>query len=639
MNTKSPVTQCRQALANCLAATFYVLWFISFAAPLVHAQSENGQVRPYPDPGYRRLGIYGGGLYSYFDYRMVKLNLEETFPNKSGFWLQLHDRSQAHPEEVKHDIYLLYLGEREGISTEDGVARVDAWLRREETVQTFPHHIPAVCLGEENTPSHREVLDGVAKHIRSTYGIPVFQWYSDPLPPDPTLTADGWIWDSYDRPLPQFRKHVMKFVALGKPAICVVWAADPHWTGWPPFTDSSALIAKEWHQFSTCMEFNVSTAAFAVAGAGSVSSWVNSPSEDMQVLREALRVKRLQMRDVPDDLLPLPTANYSYADRSIPTGGDQESPSEYIEDFRGFQWIHDATIVGFLNLRLDGINRLLCFKPTTAPASASLTYRFQSYFPLKTVRIRLDASVPVNSQARNELAITTDPTLKTWAKVSHQDDGSQDALETVHEFPSGTRTFHVRVTMSDNGSSKDWDGHALRQLHVSSLAETPPPGAAATLREDLYGNLSYEDDFSTPRWKQFGDLNVSHDSHGGYRDNGLWVGMIGGTAASVTLTQRLDLPAELKNLTITADCYADAKNLGGQVRLQVKPRGAATMWETATEGRHQGPLQLVIPEEGLAGARQFEIRLTLRSTSGVEQGEKACARVNALSIHAVSQSP
>ncbi len=151
---------------------------------------------------------------------------------------------------------------------DDAIARVDAWLKPEANASTAPELIPAVCLGEENTPNHRDLLDGVAKHIRTTYGIPVFQWYSDPLQPDPSLTADGWIWDSYGRAAPVFRKHVMEFVSLGKPAICVVWATDPHWPGWTQYDNTAALIAKEWHQFSTCMEFNVSTAAFAVAGPG-----------------------------------------------------------------------------------------------------------------------------------------------------------------------------------------------------------------------------------------------------------------------------------------------------------------------------------------------------------------------------------
>ena len=109
----------------------------------------------------------------------------------------------------------------------------------------------------------------------------MFQWYSDPLAPDPYLTADGWIWDSYGWDSVRFRKHLMKFVALGKPAICVPWATDPHWPGWTQYPTAESLINAQWHQFRTCMEFDVSCVAFAVAGkTGSVSCWMGSSATE-----------------------------------------------------------------------------------------------------------------------------------------------------------------------------------------------------------------------------------------------------------------------------------------------------------------------------------------------------------------------
>jgi len=44
--------------------------FLSVAlAALLSIESARAQeVRPYPDPGYRRLGVYGGGPKSYFDH-------------------------------------------------------------------------------------------------------------------------------------------------------------------------------------------------------------------------------------------------------------------------------------------------------------------------------------------------------------------------------------------------------------------------------------------------------------------------------------------------------------------------------------------------------------------------------------------
>lgn len=157
------------------------------------SQADGGKVRAYPDPGHRLLGVYAGGLEPYFDYQQKKITLAETFPGKAGWWANL--KAAADNDVRKHDVYVVYCGERG--DPEAAKRRLDAWLKPEPGVPTYPELIPAVSLGEENEPSHRATLDALARHVRETYGIPVFQWYTDPLPPDPGLTADGWIWDSY----------------------------------------------------------------------------------------------------------------------------------------------------------------------------------------------------------------------------------------------------------------------------------------------------------------------------------------------------------------------------------------------------------------------------------------------------------
>jgi hypothetical protein len=87
-------------------------------------------------------------------------------------------------------------------------------------------------------------------------------------------------------------------------------------------------------------------------------------------------------------------------------------------------------------------------------------------------------------------------------------------------------------------------------------------------------------------------------------------------------------------LVVTADCYADGKNLGGFAVLQIAPRDEDPKWESSTQGLHRGPLRVEVPGEELAGLREFDVRILLRSTSGVEHGEKACATVDHLSVHA-----
>ena len=615
--------------------------FLSVAlAALLSIESARAQeVRPYPDPGYRRLGVYGGGPESHFDYHLVKLSLGETFSNKRPFWAGLKARRAKQKDSHRHDVYLIYCGERtDGLKAVK--ARVDAWLKPEPEIPTYPELIPAVCIGEENVGSRNAVLDGLARHIRETYGIPVFQFYSMPLSPSTDLTADGWIWDSYGWQDVQFRKHLMKYVVLGKPAICIPWASDPHWTGWTRSPDTAAMINREWHQFRTCTEFDVSCAVFAVAGPGAMNPWLGSRTKHMVKLRNWLRTKRDEMHAFREGDLPLPSANLSARDRSVPVGGDADCPSVYEEDFAGFSWIHDADIRGFLDLKLtsrpDKPGLLLT---RTAPGRAvrtSLTYRFESYFPLEAVRVTLDAAAPTEAKCRNELAISTDEMGRSWPLQAERvgTDATEPLVLCDDGQLRGGHVFYLRVTMENRAERQGLPGNRLDRLRVQCVHRPPPSGATAKLVGDDYGNLSYEDDFSTSRWRHLGSVKVAHKDHGGYRGGKFWVGMAGGYATSTELVQRISSPREVKELAVTADCYADNRNLGGSAVLQIAARGAPAKWQVSTQGLHRGPLRLDVAPAELNGLREFDVRLVLRSTSGVEGGQRACATVQRLQIDA-----
>ncbi|MFH1920760.1 MAG: hypothetical protein ABIP48_12830 [Planctomycetota bacterium] len=597
------------------------------------------EVRPYPDPGYRRLGVYGGGPESHFDYHLVKLRLGDTFPDKKQFWSGLKARRAEQQDSHRHDLYFLYCGERtDGL--EAVTARVDAWLKPEPDIPTYPELIPAVSINEENVGSRNAVLDGLARHIRKTYGIPVFQFYSMPLEPNPGLTADGWVFDAYGRQHVEFRKHLMKHVVLDKPVVCIPWASDPHWPGWSRSPDTEAMINREWHQFGTCMEFDVSCAVFAVAGPGAMNPWLGSQTRDMVKLRNWLRTKRAEMHAFEDGDLPLPSAGFSARDRGVGVGGDREAPSVYEEDFSAFSWIHDADVRGFLDLKLtsrpDEPGLLLTKTAPKRKVRTSLTYRFESYFPLESVRITLDAAAPAAARCRNELAISTDELGRSWPLAAEQTESDAIRPLTLGDDGQlrGQHVFYLRITMENDADQQDLPGNRLDRLTVECVHQPPSPPAAAKLTEDAYGNLTYEDDFSTSRWRHLGEMKVGHEDHGGYRDGGFWVGMVGGYATSTEVVERISSPQDVKELVVTADCYADGRNLGGRVVLKIGPRGEEPKWETGTEGLHRGPLRLDVPGGELDGLREFDVHLLLQSSSGVEHGEKACATVTGLIIEA-----
>ena len=486
---------------------FPLLGFVLWNMTAVPAMAQSG-VRTYPDPGHRWLGVYAGGPERHFDYFLRKISLGDEFAGKAAWWADLKDARTAEKDAHQHDVYVVYCGERES-DIEAATGRLDAWLKPEPDCPTYPELIPAICLGEENVGSQSDVLDALARHVRDKYGIPVFQWYSDPLAPNPNLTADGWIWDSYGWDAVRFRKHVMKFVVLRQPAICVPWAADPHWPHWTQYPTASALIDREWRQMDICREFNVSCAVFAVAGPhGSVNTWAGSRAPELEILRNALQTRREAMHALRPGELPQTSADFSARDRTVDVGGDSAQPSEFVESFSSFDWLHDADVRGFLDLKLssqpDEPGTLSLIPRASRPASASLTYRFESYFPLQSVEMTLDAAAPAG--VRNTLALTIDDTDDVWPlEVVQQDSDRVEALVLSDErVVEGHHVFFVRVTMENPNGKTDEPGNFIDQLRVRCIHQTPPAGASAKLVADANGNLSYHDGFRDPSLAAFG---------------------------------------------------------------------------------------------------------------------------------------
>jgi hypothetical protein len=608
-------------------------------ALLASAAVAQTPLRPYPDPGHRWLGVYAGGPEQTFDYFLRKLSLEETFPDKAAWWQGWKQAHRTLPPGHRHDVFIVYCGEKQG-DLADARRRIDAWLKPEPGIDTFPELIPAICLGEENLGAHNALLEGLARHIRETYGIPVLQWYSDPLPPSPALTADGWIWDSYGWDSVRFRKHLMKFAVLRKPALCVPWAADPHWPQWTQYPTAAALIDREWRQFDICREFNIGCAVFAVAGPhGSVNTWAGSTAPELVTLRNALRTQRAAMHAVRPGELPLASAGFSARDLSPQVGGDPEAASEYLEAFDGFDWLHAADVRGFLDLRLTsqpatpGFLELL---PRQAgPARAELIYRFESWFPIASVEVELRGEV-TGPTARNTFSLAAEETDGEWphGPVQSQTTGLQSLRLQDEAVVRGRRVCFVRVLMENPRSEPGTVSNRLDQLRVRVIHQPPPPGAAATLQPDDNDVLGYRDDFRTNRWRHLGTLTTDHPTHGGWRDGGFWVGLKGGTATSTHLVQRFTAPRALQVLRVEADCYADAPNLGGSVRVAVAPRGAEPRWSVTSPPRQDGWLNLEIPPAELGGLAEFDLHIWLHSGSGVEQGPKACATLRAVRLTA-----
>ena len=616
-------------------------------------------LRDYPNPGYHRMGVYAGGPRAYFDYSLSKTSLNDTFPNKKKFWAE-RKAAADNPRrggESPHTVFTIFCGIRDGQPFEVCRRRIDAWLKPEPGIPTYPETIPAICLDEENitSTSRFDLLDRLARHIRDNYRIPVFQWFTDPAGPSTRLTADGWVWDSYGWSPERFRRHVMAFVLMGKPVICIPWASDPHWPQWTQYPSTTALINREWHQFTTCMEFNVSTAPFCVAGPGAMNPWLGSDTPDMIHLRRALKAKRRQMHALPLGSLPLASANFSQAVRQIPIGGDPGKPSRYVDDFGGPGILQDASITGFLDMMLTSRPAdpgFLVIRPRPGPGGkrirravdASLIYDLESYFPLRKIRVTLKATAPDQLKAINSISLHATQWDSEIVKPIAEVRGGQGGLLVLEAGPEvvGMRRLRVRIGLKQGAGDSTDLSHRIDQLVIEAEHELPDGDAVAKLTGDDYGNLGYDDDLSTSRWQHLGSFSTSHESHCGRRGSEFWIGLKGGFAISGQLLQRFSAGRRLKQLTVQVNGYANGPDLGGGMVVEIAPRGGKAIWKAAAKGRHSGPLVLEVPAKDLVGVsprvpdglQEFDVRVTLSSASGVEQGKKACATLNAISIRA-----
>ncbi len=619
---------------------------LSVIAGMALPTSAQVRVREFRDPGYRLLGAYRGLAGEYADYAgHGVISLGDTFPNKKQFWAGMkteHDSGKA----SDYSILGVYLGIGPGPRLDEGLTmdkikqRLDAWLKTEPGIPTYPELIPAITIAEENVPTNSKLLDQTTRYVRETYGIPVFQWWSDPIPPSPGLAADGWVWDSYFWEYPRFRKHLMKFVSLGKPLNCLVWATDPAWPNYAAgrFGNTNDLINNVDDQFRVCMEYNVPVVLFAVSGPpGSVDMWMGSDTPDMVALRNWIKVKRAQMHSFKPGDLPLSSANYSARGRSVPVGGDADAPSVYREDFSGFGWIEDANLTGFLDMRLTSEPQerpgyLLAKSSAKRPVEATLTYRFESHFPLKNVKVTLAGAAPPAARSKNTIALSTDE--KTWS-IRREQSGNAEIKQTDvnadESFLKGSCVFYVKVKMANDARKDGVPANRLDWLKVECIHDAPA-NAVASLSADQYGGLYYDDDFSTSRWEHLGSVDVN--GKGGYREGEFWVGSRAGSGSSVHLVQSVQSPGEMKGLTVSASAYANARSLGGGVELGVGPRGGPVRW-SMTAGDQEDWLDLSIPVAQLAGLRDFDVHITLKSTSGVDMGDTAPATVTALKIRAM----
>ncbi|HID06861.1 MAG TPA: hypothetical protein EYP10_06905, partial [Armatimonadetes bacterium] len=216
--------------------------------------------------------------------------------------------------------------------------------------------------------------------------------------PHPKLRADGWIIDPYGFDRKRFRRYLMKYLVTGKPVInCITASPDPG----APF----GITSQE--QVDVCREFNVPMFFYCVDPKwGSPAVWLHSDDPAIAKCREWLLKVVDEAHRTDTTQLPLSTANYSTG-QPIEVAGDENNHFVYLDDFSTLQFVDDATIRGFLNLRWDGIAESLSVEPRDQRVnSVQLIYHFQSEFEMYDMQAELSGELVSTSGVKTSLALS-----------------------------------------------------------------------------------------------------------------------------------------------------------------------------------------------------------------------------------------
>jgi hypothetical protein len=249
-------------------------WMVAALFSASMAGEPQRAANTYPDPGFTLMGSFRDADPAFFDYAVGAIvNWSgDDFPNKKQWWQEYRQSYLKYPL-YKYTIFSGYFGVGHATNREPGLtaekvrARLDAFLAPEPGIETYPELLHGFCISEENTTwKNADLMDAAARHGIEKYGIPVWQWLSPPGAPNPTVAASGWVYDGYAVEYEWFRKLTMKYLSMGKPVHCMVWASDPSW--YHKYPNGQALIDDTNEELRVLGEFNVPVSVFAVAQPG-----------------------------------------------------------------------------------------------------------------------------------------------------------------------------------------------------------------------------------------------------------------------------------------------------------------------------------------------------------------------------------
>jgi len=331
--------------------------------------------------------------------------------------------------------------------------------------------VRGVVLGEGNVPwgGGVETLNSLYQHIKTKWGVPVFQCYASPLTPHPAQLADGWVVWPVGLEGEDLRRHLVKFLVTGKPVLRL--------EGAPSRSAEAAPL------MSLCQRLAVPASFLPVAGCLPLGAPPPVRRQSASVAYDLSQVWK-HMPEEADTLEAGP----------VEVGGDRVKRFDYADEFRHQWFLDDATIAGVSRVRWLGEAgvKILGGSPRR---EVTLTYDFLGPWETRELVVELAGMVKGKAGDFVELAISRDGKRFVHpARAYGRPEGNPFRLTSVSSYRFDRERFWVRVSADLSPGSEA----ALEFFRVNCRVK-PPGMRLVRLSPSRDGLLRYSERFVSRR--------------------------------------------------------------------------------------------------------------------------------------------
>ncbi len=399
----------------------YLLGFVILT--LMSATSLSHAVGPREPLTFQNMGLYGVwndyfvSKDSPFDFLIVQALVYEDHigwshevKTETATWNDWLKRARANGKRVIADVCPAVLDEKGNLQTLANAYNEKDPLPVERLMAMFDkffnevdqNELYAITLSEENVfwNGQAERLNAAYDYIKRKYTVPAYQWYtpsetsSIPGLNYPNLKADGWMADEYFLKQPLIESALRGYAIHQKPVFQIMWALPEY--GIIPSAEKTF-----WDQYAACRKYDVPVAFYFWVGVGkgpiSEQGWDPTATPKMREIFEDLCIygaglaKRLPAVPMSEwDFAPWgqKQIKLQIAEDRKPAVVGYTVYNEAFAKERGLQFLADASISGFANLKWD--SSPLQFKPRTAgPALTTMRYCFDNPRKIKSIVVTL----------------------------------------------------------------------------------------------------------------------------------------------------------------------------------------------------------------------------------------------------------